>query len=94
MTVVFTDTTLHHFDVAKPVTVQVDASKKGLCATLVKDNATATSASKAFTGVEQCYVNIEHDLLAVVFGVSSFAHTCLVVNLLWRLTVNCLRPSS
>ena len=43
------DTTLWYFDVQKPVTVQVDASKKGLGAALLQDGCPVAFASKALT---------------------------------------------
>ena len=47
------DTTLWYFDIWKPVTVQVDASKKGLGATLLQDGHPVAFASKALTPTEQ-----------------------------------------
>ena len=47
------DTTLQYFNVQKPVTVQVDASKKGLGATLLQDGRPVAFASKALTPTEQ-----------------------------------------
>ena len=47
------DTTLQYFDVRKPVTVQVDASKKGLGAALLQDVCPVAFASKALTPTEQ-----------------------------------------
>ena len=68
------DTTLWYFDVQKPVTVQVDASKKGLGATLLQEGHPVTFASKALTSTEQQYINIECEMLACVFGAEQF-HT-------------------
>ena len=62
------DTTVWSFDVYKPATVQVDASQKGLGATLLQGGCPVAFTSKALTPVEQCYANIEHELLACVFG--------------------------
>ena len=45
------DTTLQHFDIQKPVTVQVDVSKKGLGATLLQEGHPVTFASKALTPI-------------------------------------------
>ena len=68
------DTTLRYFDVRKPVTVQVDASKKGLGAALLQDGCPVAFASKALTPTEQRYANIEREMLACVFGAERF-HT-------------------
>ena len=68
------DTTLHYFDVRKPVTIQVDASGKGLGAALLQEGCPVAFASKALTPTEQRYANIERELLACVFGAEHF-HT-------------------
>ena len=66
-TLVCNDTTLWYFDARKPVTVQVDASKKGLGAALLQEGCPVAFASKALTPTEQRYANIEHEMLACVF---------------------------
>ena len=68
------DTTLCYFDVWKPITVQVDASKKGLEAALLQEGCPVALASKALTPTEQQYANIEHDMLVCVFRAEWF-HT-------------------
>ena len=68
------DTTLRYFDVWKPVTVQVDASKKGLGAALLQEGCPVAFASKALTPTEQQYANIECEMLACVFRAERF-HT-------------------
>ena len=62
------DTTLWYFDIHKPVIVQVNKSRKGLGAALLQDGCPVAFASKVLTPVEQCYANIEHELLTCVFG--------------------------
>ena len=66
------DTTLRYFNTKKPVTIQVDASSKGLGAALIQDDGPVTSASKALTPTEQHYANNERELLACVFGAEHF----------------------
>ena len=66
------DTTLRYFNTKKPVTIQVDASGKGLGAALIQDDGPVTFASKALTPTEQCYANNERELLACVFGAERF----------------------
>ena len=61
------DTTLWYFNVWKPITVQVDASKKGLGAALLQEGFPVTFASKALTPTEKQYANIECEMLAWVF---------------------------
>ena len=68
------DMTLHYFIVGKPVTIQVNASGKGLKAALLQEGCPVAFASKALTPTEQRYANIEHELLACVFGAEPF-HT-------------------
>ena len=68
------DTTLHYFNVQKPVTIQVNASGKGLGAALLHEGCPVAFASKALTPTEQQYANIEFELLACVFGAECF-HT-------------------
>ena len=66
--------TLCYFDVWKPVTIQVDASEKGLGAALLQEGCPVAFASKALTPTEQQYVNIECELLACAFRAECF-HT-------------------
>ena len=47
------DTTLWYFDIQKPVTVQVDALKKGLGAALLQEGHPVAFASKAVTPTEK-----------------------------------------
>ena len=57
------------------ITIQVDASQKGLGATLLKDDHPVTLATKALMSVKQDYVNIECEMLACAFGME-WVHTC------------------
>ena len=68
--------TLTYFDDNKHVTLQVDASTRGLGAALLQDGKPVAFASKALTDVETRYANIERELLAVVYGCERF-HTYL-----------------
>ena len=60
--------TLTYFDPQKETVLQVDASKKGLGATLMQENKPVAFASKALTDTESRDANIERELLAVVYG--------------------------
>ena len=67
------DTCLIYFDTSKPVTLQVDASLKGLGACLLQEYSQGrlrpvAYASKSLTSAETRYANIEREMLAVVFG--------------------------
>ena len=56
----------------KPVTIQVDASSKGLGATLIQDDGPVAFASKALTPTEQHYANNERELFTCVFSTEHF----------------------
>ena len=51
------DTTLRYMK--KPMTIQVDASGKGLRAALIQEDVPVTFASKVLTPTDQCYANNE-----------------------------------
>ena len=70
-------TPLRYYDRNLPVTVQVDASLRGLGACLIqqhkgKDQPIAF-ASKSLTDTETWYANIERELLAIVFAYQRFS---------------------
>ena len=56
----------------KPVTIQCDASGKGLGAVLLQDNKPVCYASRALTDIETRYAPIETEMLAVVFACRKF----------------------
>ena len=64
---------LKYYDVDKPVTLSVDASRKGLGAAVIQDGVVAY-ASRALTPTEQRYAQIELEMLAIVFGCQRFHH--------------------
>ena len=68
------DVNLQYFDPKKPVVLQVDASQVGLGAALLQDSKVIAYASKSLTPAETRYANIEHEMLAVVFGCLKFHH--------------------
>lgn len=65
-------TTLKYFDPKLPLTLQVDASSRGLGAALIQENQPIAFASKSLTECETRYSNIEREMLAVVFGLEKF----------------------
>ena len=70
-------TPLRYYDRNLPVTVQADASLRGLGACLIqkherKDQPIAF-ASKSLTDAETRYANIERELLAIVFACKRFS---------------------
>ncbi|CAB4030046.1 Hypothetical predicted protein [Paramuricea clavata] len=66
--------TLRYYNVAKPVTLQVDASQNGLGAALIQNQGPAAYASKAMNDTQRRYVQIEKELLTVVFACKRFHH--------------------
>jgi len=65
-------TSLQYFDSTQPVTIQVDASQRGLGAVLLQANGPVEFASKLLTSTESSYSNIEGEMLAVLFGFEKF----------------------
>ena len=63
---------LHYYDRRKPVTVQADASQRGLGACLLQDGQPIAYASKSLTDTETRYTIIERELLAIVFACQWF----------------------
>ena len=63
---------LHYYDRRKPVTVQADASQRGLGACLLQDGQPIAYASKSLTDAETRYANIQRELLAIVFACQWF----------------------
>ena len=69
---VVSNITLQDLDASWPITVQVDAWKVGLGAALLQNNEPVAFTSKAMTEVEHHCANIEHEMLAVIFGAEQF----------------------
>ena len=67
---------LRYYDWTKPVTLQCDASLKGLGACIIQDGQPIMFASKSLMDTETCYANIERELLAIIYGCEKF-HTYL-----------------
>ena len=63
---------LAFFDVKQPVTIQADASQSGLGACLMQRGKPVAYASRAMTGAEQNYAQIEKEMLAICFVTSKF----------------------
>ena len=72
------NTPLRYYDRNLPVTVQVDASLRGVGACLIKkhkgEDQSIVFASKSLTDAEPRYANIERELLAIIFACQ---RTCL-----------------
>ena len=81
-------TPLRYYDRNLPITVQADASLRGLGACLIqkhkgKDQPIAF-ASKSLTDAETRYANIERELLAIVFACQHFSTYLLGMKLCSR----------
>jgi len=70
--VLLSPTVLKYFDKSKPITIQVDASQRGLGAALLQEHGPIEYASKTLSDTESRYSNIEREMLAVVFGLERF----------------------
>ena len=67
---------LRYYDQTKPVTLQCDASLKGLGACIIQDGQPIAFASKSLMDTETRYANIKRELLAIIYGCEKF-HTYL-----------------
>jgi hypothetical protein len=65
---------LRYFDPAKPVVLQVDASKHGIGAALMQEGKAIAYAFKSLTPSECDYAKIEKEIFAIVFGCKRFHH--------------------
>lgn len=65
---------LRYYDPQRPVTLEVDASMKGMGSALIQDGAPISFASKTLTTSQANYSNIERECLAVICGIQRFHH--------------------
>jgi hypothetical protein len=63
---------LAYYDVTKPLTIQCDASEKGLGAALLQDGKPIAYASRALRENETRYAQIEKEMLAIVWSLERF----------------------
>ena len=78
---------LPYFDVNAQTTLQMDASKKGLCACLIQKEKVICYASRALTKTEQNYQNLERERYLELSGEwKSSATPCMERNSHWKLT--------
>ena len=63
---------LQFYDHNKAIVLSVDASKDGLGAVLLQDNAPVAYASKSLSETQQRYAQIEKEMLAITFGCQRF----------------------
>ena len=65
---------LRYYDRNKLVTLQCNASLKGLGACIIQDGQPIAFMSKSLTDTETCFANIKMELLAIMYGCEKF-HT-------------------
>ena len=66
------NTTLSYLDPKSSTTLQTDASKKGLSAVLLQNYKPVMFASRALTGSERNYQNLERECLTTIWGMEKF----------------------
>ena len=71
---VSTNICLQYYDSTAEVQLEVDASIKGLGATLIQNKQLVAFACKSLTPAETNYSNIERECLAIVHGIQRFHH--------------------
>lgn len=64
---------LKYYNINDEVTIQCDASERGLGATLLQNGQPVAFASRTLSAVEQRYAQIEKECLAIVFGCQKFS---------------------
>ena len=64
--------TLPYFNPKSATTLQTDASKKGLGAVLLQNSKPVMFVSRALTGSERNYQNLERECLATIWGMEKF----------------------
>ena len=64
--------TLPYFNPNSSTTLQTDASKKGLGAVLLQNSKPVMFTSRALTGSERNYQNLERECLATIWGMEKF----------------------
>ena len=64
--------TLPYCNPKSSTTLQTDASKKGLSAVLLQSSKPVMFASRALTGSERNYQNLERECLATIWGMDKF----------------------
>lgn len=64
---------LKYYDIGEEVTLQCDASERGLGATLMQKGQPVAFASRTLSTTEQRYAQIEKECLAIVFGCEKFS---------------------
>ena len=66
--------TIPYFNPTSSTTLQTDASKKGLGAVLLQNSKPVMFVSRALTGSERNYQNLERECLATIWGMEKFQY--------------------
>ena len=82
---VTTGPVLRYYDVTEKVTIQSDASQKGLGATLLQKGQPVPFASRTLSATEQQYAQVEKECLGIVFACERFnqylqGRECVIVD--------------
>ena len=64
--------TLPSFNPGRPTILQTDASKRGLGAVILQDSRPVMFTSRALTGAEKNYQNLERECLVTIWGMEKF----------------------
>ena len=64
--------TLPYFNPKSETTLQTNASKKGLGVVILQNSKPVMFASRALTGAEKNYQNLERECLATIWGMEKF----------------------
>ena len=81
-------TALKYFDSMQEVTVQSDASEKGLEYTLMQNGQPVAYGARGLTTTEKQYAQIETEMLAIVVGCEKFDQYIYGRRLRWKLTTS------
>ena len=77
--------TLPYFNPDSSTTLQTDTSKKGLGAVLLQNSKPVMFASRALTGTERNYQNLERECLATIWGMEKFHYFIYGKEFTWEM---------
>ena len=75
---------LPYFNTSAETTLQMDASKKGLGASLIQNGKVVCYASRALTKTEQNYQNLEREALGTIWGMENSTISYMARNSHWK----------
>ena len=86
--------TLPYYNPKSLTILQTDGLERGPGAVLLQNSTPVMFASRALTGSEKNYQNLERECLATIWGMEKFHYFLYGKNLLWKQTRNCLCQST